>query len=91
MTGVPPQSEPTRTAVSQSPGTLRGYLEGAALKSGPSQLPFAISQQAAAATELPVSEPEQGRRNVVFVSFTFFTYSRDRSIVQEAQSNGLPT
>jgi len=65
MTGAPPQSEPTRTAAPQPSGTLRGYLEGAALKSGLSQLPFAISQQATAATEQPVSAPGQGQCNVV--------------------------
>lgn len=65
MTGALPQSEPTRTASPPPSGTLRGYLEGAALKSGLSQLPFAISQQAAAATEQPVSAPEQGECNMV--------------------------
>ncbi len=64
MTGALPQSEPRRTAVPESPGTLRGYLEGTS-KSGLSQLPFPISQQAAAATEQPVSVPGQGQRNVV--------------------------
>ncbi|DBA73380.1 hypothetical protein WJX77_008649 [Trebouxia sp. C0004] len=54
MTGALPLSEPTRTAVLESPGTLRGYLEGTS-KSGLSPMPFPISQRAAAATEQPVS------------------------------------